>query len=176
MKAKVFLCGFVLVLMMSAQLNAQVNESTTAGAKIVQALTIVELSALHFGTMTIPTGDVEVHVAAATSTRTADVPANIVLLNQNPTATAASYRVYGTPQSTYVVTLPGTIDISNINSVTMEVSEFEAEIVSAPGGGLTGTIPEGGMDNFTVGAVLNLENGQAYGVYSGTFDVSINYN
>lgn len=168
MAAIIFMAG------LSLSVSAQTTETTEAGAKIVQALTLTENAALHFGTMTVPSGDVEVTLST-TGVLTATVPANITLLSQTPIAQNAVYTVGGTTGSTYVITLPaGAIQISS-GAHSMDVSNFTAKTASV-GDGTSGDLGILGIDTFVVGATLELSNDQEPGVYSGNFDVSVNYN
>lgn len=168
MAAIIFMAG------LSLTVSAQTTENTDAGAKIVEALTLTENAALHFGTMTVPSGDVEVELSTAGSL-TASVPANITLLSQTPIAQNAAYTVGGTIGSTYVITLPaGAIQILN-GAHSMDVFDFTAKTTSL-GDGTSGDLGTTGSDTFVVGATLELTSGQEPGVYSGNFNVSVNYN
>lgn len=168
MAAIIFMAG------LSLSVSAQVTENTEAGAKIVQALTLTETAALHFGTMTVPTGDVNV-VLSTDGSVTALIPANITLLSQAPVAQNAAYSVGGSIGSTYVIVLPpAPIQITN-GANFMEVNDFTA-LTSSLGAGTNGNLGVAGTDLFVVGATLELSANQAPGVYSGTFDVTVNYN
>ena len=158
---------------MMAQTNA---ENTAVGAKIVKAITITETAALHFGTMAVPTGAVNLELTTST-VRNPSTPANIVLLAQAPVASNAAYTVAGTAASTYTISLPadGVVTITE-GSNPMHVNGFKAKTFSAGVDGLTGTLTALGADSFVVGATLVLASGQAYGFYVGTFDVTVAYN
>lgn len=160
----------------STRIFAQDSEQTDAGAKIVSALSITEVDDLHFGTMTIPTGAVELELSTST-VRTPDVPANITLLSQAPVAQNAAYTVAGSANATYAITLPadGVVEITS-GANSMDVDDFVAKTASAGIDGTTGTLDGSGADSFVVGATLKLANGQAAGVYTGTFNVSVDYN
>lgn len=155
----------------STRIFAQNTATTNAGAKIVSALTLTENTALHFGTMAIPTATSTVSVTTGgsrTSTGT------ITLLAQAPTFTNAAYTVNGSIGSTYSITVPANevVTISN-GTVTMEVNDFQALAASSA---VSPNLGAGGSDTFVVGATLELANGQAAGVYTGTFNVAVNYN
>jgi hypothetical protein len=174
MKKSMLFVAIVLMAGITLNLNAQNSASTDAGAKIVSALTLTKTTNLHFGTMAIPTGATNL-VLATDGSRTPTVPANITLLSQAPLATNAAYTVAGSATSTYAITLPASVTIvSGGNNMT--VSDFVAKPASKPANSLTGTLDLSGADSFVVGATLQLSNAQAAGVYSGTFNVSVNYN
>lgn len=168
--------AIILLAGLNLNLMAQNTENTAVAANIVTAISLTEVSSLHFGTMTIPTGDVSVVLSTAT-VRTATVPANITLLAQAPVAQNAAYTVAGTANATYTITLPanGTVTINDGGVNNMDVNDFVAESAS-DGAGTTGTLDGLGADSFVIGATLELTNGQAPGLYSGTFDVTVNYN
>jgi hypothetical protein len=164
----------MLIAGITLTVNAQNTATTDAGAKIVTALTLTKTTDLHFGTMAIPTGAVNL-VLATNGSRTASVPANITLLSQAPLATNAAYTVAGTAASTYAITLPTTVTITS-GTNNMTVASFVAKPASTGVNGVNGTLDGSGADSFVVGATLQLSNAQAAGVYTGTFNVSVNYN
>ncbi|MCX6268444.1 MAG: DUF4402 domain-containing protein, partial [Bacteroidetes bacterium] len=152
-------------------------EATDAGAKIVKAIAITETAALHFGTMAIPTGAVDLVLTTGTA-RNPSVPANITLLAQAPVATNAAYTVTGSNDATYAIQLPsnGTVTITE-GTTPMAVDNFVARSASAGADGLTGHLGTStGTDTFVIGATLKLANAQPYGVYLGTFNVTVAYN
>ena len=157
---------------------AQTNSFTaTAGVKIGTALSLTETASLHFGTMTRPTATVNVTVST-TSVRSASSSSGITLLAQAPTYHAAAYTVYGSKNSHYVITLPGNniVKISNGNpAFDMFVNNFIPRTTSNGIGVWSGKLNHLGEDFFTVGATLYLSNGQANGIYSGTFNVTVAY-
>lgn len=158
----IFMIGFTSVSM------AQNTVQTSAGAKIVSALTVSNVGSygLHFGTMTIPTSVATVTVPA-TGARTST--GTITLLSQAPTYSAAGYGVTGDGTSTYNITLPTSTTITN-GTQSMTVDTFTS---SKPSN--MGTLVAG-ADAFTVGATLHLVSGQNSGTYTGSFDISVAYN
>ena len=175
-KSLMIIAAIVMMVGLTSAVMAQDTENTAAGAKIVKALTLTETSALHFGTMTIPTGAVDVVLSTATS-RTTSGAGTITLLPQSPPATNAAYDVAGSIGATYAITLPanGVVTLTN-GAVTMAIKNFVAKTASAGIDGLTGTLDGTGDDSFSVGATLVLDDAQAFGVYAGAFDVSVDYN
>ncbi|MEI8204033.1 MAG: DUF4402 domain-containing protein [Bacteroidota bacterium] len=154
---------------------AQVSATANAGVKIVKALTLTKTADLHFGTMTVPTAGVVITLTTA-NVRSASSGV-ITLLAQIPTSSNSAYTVTGSPSSTYAITLPTSdVTINGPNSAYTIVNTFVAKTLSAGTDGLTGTLDVSGNDSFVVGAKLNLAGSQAYGTYTGTFSVTINYN
>ncbi len=84
------------------------------------------------------------------------------------TPAAASFNVTGDGNANYSITLPSSTTLSS-GGDTMTVDTFNHDA------GATPTLA-GGADTFNVGATLNVGATQAVGTYSGTFDVTVNYN
>lgn len=174
-KSIILIAAVIMMAGLSNSLMAQ-TVNTSAGAKIVRAITLAQTAALHFGTMAIPTGAVDLLLTTG-NVRTPSVPGNITLLAQSPASTNAAYTVTGSIGATYAITLPGdnTVTITE-GSTPMHVDGFQAKTTSAGSNGLTGTLNGSGSDSFVIGATLKLANAQPFGVYSGTFDVTVSYN
>ena len=166
----------ILLAGLTSPSSAQFSKNTTAGANIVQGLRISENAPMHFGTMSIPSAPVNV-VLTTSNSRTSSSPSNINLLSQFPVSENATYTVAGSGAATYAITLPlnGAVTISN-GTDHMEIVNFVAHTVSTGLDGNTGLLDASGTDSFTVGATLKLESGQPFGIYTGTFGISVNYN
>jgi hypothetical protein len=85
-------------------------------------------------------------------------------------SSAAQFSVSGDPNLTYSITLPanGAVVLSS-GANTMALSNFS----SSPS---VGQLSAGGTQTLTVGATLTVGSSQATGSYSGSFDVTVNYN
>jgi len=157
-----------------AQSNTDATENTNAGAKIVVPMTISETSALHFGTL--------VYTAAGTCVLPSNstdrtVTGGVLLSPVSPTASNAAYNVTGTLLTNYAITLPETITVTLDGGVaTMTISDLKAYITNMEDEGVTSTLSALGQDSFTLGGKLTVSTDQAGGVYSGTFDVTVDYN
>ncbi len=173
-----FIIFAVLIMMagFSPAVQAQHSRNTSVGANIVKGLTITETAPLHFGTMSIPTAAVNVTLTTANGRNTPS-PANINLLAQAPVSQTATYTISGSNAATYAITLPvnGAVTISN-GAEHMDIVDFVAHSASTGVDGSTGLLNDSGVDSFTVGATLKLENEQPFGNYTGTFGITVNYN
>lgn len=163
-------------------LRAQTNKifsSTSAAAGLLLAITISEASPLSFGSNSL----------ANTAGGTVVLPSNSVTRNYtggvttsmaNPAPTVAAYNVTGTGLETYVLVLPPSTTVahtsisSGVN--TMDITSITARFNGASADTITSTIAENGTDSFTLGGTLNVQENQIGGQYSGTFQVSIDYN
>ena len=156
----------------SAQL---VTKSNSAGGEIVAPITLTSVNKLEFGRIATGTvaGSVVLTPAAAPGI-TYDV---VLAVPGGATRSAASYDVTGTGGYKYAISVPtGSITLAGSAAGTsMTVSGFNALSVGTPNT-TGGTLTTGGTDVFYVGGTLNVGASQAAGVYSGTFNVSVNYN
>ena len=169
---------FAVVVMMAGftfRVNAQATENTAAAAKIVTPIAISETSSLHFGTMAVLAGQGGTCVLSTAGDRTATGGVNLSI--QTPSASNAAYNVSGAVNTTYAITLPASITVSESgSSATMSINSLKARTASAAQDGLTGTLSGSGSDSFTIGGTLNVAAGQTTGLYQGTFDVTVAYN
>ena len=168
-KSKMIFATIVMVAGFSASVMAQ-TENTAVGAKILTAMTITETSAMHFGTMTVPTGATTVVLATAGTVSVGS--GATILLAQAPVSTAAAYEITGDLNATYAITIDASTIITNgTPAEDMTVSSFTCSY-----GGLTSSLDASGDDDFTIGATLTLGDAQPAGTYAGTFDVTVAYN
>lgn len=170
---------FTVIVMMAgftARMNAQATENTSAAAQIVTPIAISETSPLHFGTMAVLAGQGGTCILSTQGVRTQTGGVN--LSAQTPNASNATYNVSGAVNTTYAITLPSSITVTETlsNTATMTINSLEARSSSAGVNGLNGTLSASGTDSFTVGGVLNVSAGQTTGLYSGSFDVTVAYN
>lgn len=170
---------FAAILMIAGFSNkvmAQATKNTAAGAVIITPISITETSALHFGVMAVLAGTPGTAVLSTQGVRTATGGVN--LSAQTPAATNAAYDVTGQASTTYAITLPATITVTETvgGLETMTIDNLLARTASAAADGLTGTLDGGGADDFTVGGTLNVPAAQLAGTYAGTFDVTVAYN
>ncbi len=149
---------------------------TTAGAVIITPIALTEVTPLHFGVMSVLAGTPGTCVLSTQGVRTATGGVN--LSAQAPVATNAVYTVAGQLNTTYAITLPATITVTEtIGGIqTMTIGTLLARTTSAGVDGLTGTLSGGGTDGFTVGGTLTVAAAQLAGVYAGAFDVTVAYN
>jgi hypothetical protein len=174
-KTVMILTAIVMITGFTSRVMAQVTESNDANAVIITPITLVVNVALEFGNLAVQTGvagTVELTAAAAT---VATPTAGVTLLT-GTTRTAAKYTVGGVASYVYTITVPadGVVSITD-GANFMEVSSFTFASVAVPSG-TGGTLTAGGTDVFYVGGTLNVDAAQVPGTYTGTFDVTINYN
>jgi len=162
-----------------AQTSAEVT-GTAAGAKMLLPMGLEVAGTLNFGTILITKTD----VVGTVGLSTAKIPTYSTSLAGLSSASSSiaipTYSVTGTLNSSYLITLPDAIEVTNpTDSKTMTIDNFKAlsaHALVAGVDGLIATLDASGLDQFTVGATLNVEVGQTGGIYTGSFDVSVDYN
>lgn len=162
---------FAAIVMMAGFSTTMVaqSETTGVGALIVTALQLTESSAMHFGTMTVPTTLATV-ILDVNGDRTNT--GTVGLLSAPIAASAAAYDVTGDASETYFITHDASTTITNGTALyDMTVDEFVCSYAT-----WEGTLDGSGDSSFSIGATLNLADDQPVGTYSGTFDISIAYN
>lgn len=140
--------------------------NATVGAVIFGSLTSSTVLTLTFGDLNsgpIP-GTV---VIAANGIRSATGGVN---LGGGSASSPATFSLIGTPSSTYAITLPSSVTISDFGANYMVVDNF----TSFPIG--TGLLDAGGSQTLTIGGTLNVLANQTMGNYFGIMSITIVYN
>ncbi len=158
----------VVTLAFAGTVQAQTATATSnAAAVIIAPLSITNTAGLHFGTImrSAALGTVTV---ATDGTRSST--GGVTLSALAPLHSVATFDLEGESGNDVIITLPASTTITN-GTQTMLVDNF----VSDPDD--TNPVTLGGTPTvLSVGATLNVAANQASGTYTGTFDVSINYN
>lgn len=133
----------------------------------LSALTVSAVANLSFGSFIAGSGGTVVVGTGGSRSKTGAV----LLLSQGGVVAAAQFLVSGTADATYSITLPGdnAVALSDGNSHTMALNSF----VSSPSA--TGMLSGGGSQLIAVGATLSVGSGQAGGSYTGSFNVTVEY-
>lgn len=139
---------------------------TAASVSWAAAIAISNTQALGFGKFVAGSGGtVTVSPAGGRS-----ASGGVVLVPSGPGA-AAQFIVSGDANVSYAISLPGNgVVVLTSSANSMAVNNF----TSSPSS--TGTLGAGGSQTLSVGATLSVGSNQASGSYSGTFDVTVNYN
>jgi hypothetical protein len=154
---------------------AQTTAPNTAGAQVITPITLTADRPLEFGKLAVQaavSGTLKLSAVDVTN----PTPANGVTLITGTARTSAKYTVGGLPSYIYTITVP----VDNVVTIasggnTMHIDEFKFTSVGTPSDA-GGTIKADGTDVFYVGATLKVDGGQAVGSYTGSYDVTINYN
>jgi hypothetical protein len=169
MKTSVKLFALGIALMgFGMNVNAQVSATATANssARIVSPIQLTKSVDLQFGNIVAsPTAGTLTMAPSAANTRNA--LGGITLPTVTGSVSAAKFTVAGESGLTYAITLPASATLTS-GSNNMTLDAFTTDLTE---GGTIGTNNE-----FYVGATLNVQADQAAGSYSGTFNVTVNYN
>lgn len=146
----------------------QAHAATATANGTATVMTPIAISAdvdLDFGAFSALTGGTVVISTAGARSAT-----GAVVLSASDTGNAASFTVTGQADATYAITLPPSATLTHADTVTtMTVGTFTSNPSS------TGTLTAG-TETLTVGGTLTVASSQAAGSYTGTFDVSVEYN
>ncbi len=126
-------------------------------------ISISAVGDMDFGTM-VPTGTAGTVTVTPAGARSS---VNVDLLGGVPAA--ASFDMTGKGSANYSIILPSSTTLTS-GANTMTVDTFTHDAGASP------RLPPGGSETFNVGATLNVGATQAAGTYSGTFDMTVNYN
>jgi len=154
----------------STSLTAATVSTAGAQAVVLAPLTLAETVALDFATVAGVTG--------ATST-VQILPAGGVNVTGGAISSGspvpATFTVTGDATATFTVSLPA----STLLSTGGAEPDITVDAFTDSYGGTNGTPSTTGVaadSTFTVGATLNLADGQPSGTYTGTYSISVNYN
>lgn len=141
--------------------NALAGTTTgSASVTILSPITVTETAQLSFGSIS----------SSATAGTVVVAPGGTVTYGGGVTnfgggAVPAAFNISGTGNSAYtVVTDTSTLLTSGANSMTVD------QFTNNASGSLTA-----GADSFNIGATLNVGINQPDGVYTGTYNVTVNY-
>jgi Mat/Ecp fimbriae major subunit len=136
------------------------SATATARANILQQVTVTNTSDLQFGTIVTGTAASTVAISA-TGGRTCGAG-----LTCSGTSTAAGFTVTGTSGQVVTVSSDASVTLNNGSGGSMTAS-LSPSVSSLTLGATGGT--------FAVGGTLNVGATQADGAYSGTFNVTVDY-
>lgn len=154
---------------LAAAYNALAADAvSSAEATVVAPIAISNTAPLSFGKFSAGSGGTVVLSPAGVRSS----PGGVVLLAGSP-GNAATFNVTGDSNAGYAITLPAGSAVLTHESDSARTMSMGAWI-SEPSG--TGRIPGTGPQAVTVGATLTVGEAQAPGRYSGSFNLSVEYN
>lgn len=148
---------------------AQVSASASSTAAVITPIAISKTTDLNFGTLAVSPTVAGTLVMTPAGSRS--ITGGVTLPAVTGTVTAAVFHVTGLGTSTFAITLPGTITLSDGGSATMSLGSF----TSTPSA--TGALVGGALD-VNVGGTLTVAAGQTAGTYTNAagLAVTVNYN
>lgn len=148
-----------------AQANATAN--ATATATIIAPIKITKDVNMNFGNVAVHATNNGTVALGTNNSRTAN--GGVTLPGSAGTVAAASFTVEGDASRAFTIALPSSTTLSDGASHNMTVNTFVSSL------GAVGTLSSGGSATLKVGATLNVNGGQTAGVYTGNFDVTVDY-
>lgn len=150
-------------------LSAQETASATSSATILTPISISQTGDMNFGNVAVQSATAGTVILSAAGVRS--TTGGTTLPTTAGTVTTANFTVEGEDGYTFAITLPSAALTISSGANTMTVTGFN----SSPSA--VGTL-NGGTEDITVGATLNVSAAQPSGTYiSGTpFNVTVNYN
>lgn len=153
----------------SSAASAQ-DATATARAEILEALTLTNNAALDFGTLVVDGAGAV--VVGASDTAQAVCSGQVVC---SGTSAAADFTVDGSDGRVVEINLPsadGELRHANFGASTLDEHNIPLTNFTASGATVTLT---GGTADFQVGGTITLDGTEIEGLYSTTFDVTVNY-
>lgn len=152
----------------SATLQAAVAVETTGGTTGFTGGESVADGLLQFGTIAVGTTSSVIAISPTTGARSLE-SGNSVL--NGGTTSAAAFKVTGA-NIAYTITIPTTAVVLTRTSgtETINVTGFDTNVASETQSNVAG------VSYFMVGANLTIPGNQLAGAYTGTFNVSVDYN
>lgn len=144
----------------AATVNAQVH------AKVIKPLALQSLQNMDLGTLLLGPGNWSGAIVSLSQDGTLTCPANVTC---SGAAAVAQYRVSGSNNETVVIDTPDVtlVNQSDLTKTLALVVEGPTTIV------LTNSSPRGTI--FSLGGSITVDSTTADGNYSGTFDVTVDY-
>jgi hypothetical protein len=155
----------ILGISMQVPMNAAVSTATVT-ANIIRPVSMNTQNGLSFA-------DISVKKSAGTVVLSPDgnrATTGGTSIKSSVPSEPAAFTVSGEPNAAYTISLPEASVLTNSQGSTMVVTKF----TSLPA--ISGLIDANGQQELFVGGTLNVGNNQAYGPYTGTMVVTIQYN
>jgi len=166
---KLFAFSILIIAFASSALAQPTTGATTSASATAVILTPISISNgadMDFGSVAVnaTTDGTVVLTAAAATTRS--VSGGVTAVGGTPSS--AAFTVTGVADQTYSITLP----TDGTTVLTGPGPDMGVDFVCNLG---TSGLLTGGTETFYVGATLSVAGGQTAGSYSGTFEVSVDY-
>jgi hypothetical protein len=176
---KITLCTVIVCFAINITAQSAATVSSTANASLLVAMSLSEASPLNFGSSLLTSAAGGTIVLHSNSTHR-DYTGGVATSAATPAPSTAAFNVIGTGLETYAVVLPSLITVWHTSITTgvhtMDINSMKARFSGANSNATTSTLASNGTDSFTLGATLNVQEDQIGGQYSGTFQISVDYN
>ena len=179
-KSFILFSAVIMMVGLATQTKAQVLLSgNTAGATLVQVLTITNATPLNFGVIGITSGTAGTVVMSTAGVRTPGA-ATTTIINTGTPRTVAQFNLTGTANAIYSISIPSPIVVITAGggaNKTMNIDALKVKVDAAVEGAAlaaTGTLTLS-ASTFLLSGTLNIGSAQTLGVYAGTYSVTVDY-
>ncbi|MEI7830590.1 MAG: DUF4402 domain-containing protein [Prolixibacteraceae bacterium] len=177
---KIFAALLFLAVFSNTALAQVTLTGNDAGAELVKVLTITNTTPLYFGRLGITSGVAGTVVMNTAGDRTPGEATTTIISTGTP-KTVAQFNIGGTASTAYSIGLPTTIAVktgvgtgnyaTTIGTLMVKV-DAAAEATAV---GATGTLAVGGGSSFLMSGTLVIGSAQELGIYTGHYDVTVDY-
>jgi Mat/Ecp fimbriae major subunit len=157
------------LMLTATQSTGAASLNGTVSTRVMQQITLTKTNDLRFGAIIQQTAINRITINQTTGARTASRGA-ATLLPSLPFG-RAQFQITGQPSTQIRVTLPANFAVTRIGGGTMTVNTMRSNTT----GGLA-TLNASGQFGLNIGARLNVNANQLSGLYSGNFNITVNYN
>ena len=151
----------------TSQAFAASQATANASATVLAPISITKVNDINFGSFV--SGTSAGFVALTPESATIKTGAGVI--NPDGDGSAAKFSVTGLSNGVFSITLPTSATLTATGGATMTVDTFTTDLSQT-----AATLSAGGLADLYVGATLQVGDAQEAGTYTGTFDVSVNYN
>lgn len=169
-----FACGAAVI--SGPSVAASTPASAAASGTVIAPITVGKITDLSFGKFAPGAGGTVTISTSGLRTSGGIVPSSF-----GSTLTAAKFNVAGDADATYTITHSGSTALTNTTGTgaeTMALAKFSdlTGADSVAGTATAGKLSAGGVQSIYVGGTLTVAANQVPGVYTGTVDVTVEYN
>jgi hypothetical protein len=179
-KSIILFAAIFMIAGFTGRVIAQVTlPGNTAGATLVEVLTIANTVPLNFGVIGITAGTAGTVILNTAGLRTPDAGTTTIIATGTP-STVAEFDLTGTADAIYTIGLPLAITVTTgagVGDINMDIDNLQVNVDGAGEATAVGAIGTltAGASTFLLGGTLNISTTQKIGVYAGTYSVTVDY-
>ena len=162
-KSAILAGSAILTVGLGATAANATTTSANANANIVSAIQIYEDVQLNFGTI-VPSASADTVVINTSNGKSCGAT-----LTCSGSSLSGAFHATGTPNQAVTIATGASASLTGSGGGTMTVTGIAPSANS-------GNLGAAGQVNFTVGGTLNVGASQTAGVYTGNYNVTVNYN
>lgn len=169
-KPNTFCLSVSMILLLAGIMTAPpvlaASAQATVSVKVVRHVSIANKSNMSFGYLSAGAAAGSVVLQQDGSRN----PTGGVILESGGSSTPASFTAEGEPNASFAISLPAAITMADSAGNVMTVDDFTSS------SGNNATFDDNGRHQLSVGARLHVNPNQTLGDYTGSMQISVNYN